>query len=279
MTSSDASVPGTQSVRRALALLAAFDDRHPEWRTAELARELELNRTTAYRLLSALEHAGFLKQDPETDAFRLGPEAIALGARAARQSDLRTAARPELESLADEVTETATLEVLVGGETLILDEAPGPAVLGPSMEIGTRWPAHATSSGKALLAWAVGEVDGPAGDPLDALPEPLPRYTERTPGTREELRAELARIRETGFAIVRGELEESCVAAAAPVRDGSGKVVASVSVAGPGSRLAPERLEAVARRVREAGRRISGRLGAAERAGEEPLAGTAAEGR
>lgn len=261
--SSARAVPGTQSVRRALSLLAAFDDRTPEWKASDLAREMELNRTTVYRLLSALEQAGLLQQDPRTDAYRLGPEAIALGARAARQSDLRSAARPELESLAANARETATLEVLAGGRTLILDEAPGPAVLGPSMEIGTRWPAHATSSGKALLAWS--SPDGSAGgdgNPLADLPDPLPRHTERTIVDRDALGAELARVRERGFATARGELEEGYVAAAAPVRDASGSVVAAVSVAGPSSRLDPRRLEEVGRRVRRAGHDISRRLGA-----------------
>lgn len=262
MTPVEEAVPGTQSVRRALAVLAAFDDRTPEWRATPLARELGLNRTTVYRLLTALEHAGYLRRDPDGDAFRLGPESVALGARAARTSDLRSAARPALEALADEVGETATLEVLAGTETLVVDEAPGPAVLGPSMEVGTRWPAHATSTGKVLLAWDGGGGEGPREEALAALPDSLPAYTERTPGTIDELRGALARVRRCGGATVVDELEEGYVAAAAPVRDASGRVVAAVSVAGPASRLDPERLDEVSRRVREAGRRISEALGA-----------------
>lgn len=272
-------------MRRALALLESFDDANPEWRASELAKETGLNRTTVYRLLSALEHAGLLRQDPRTDRYRLGPGAVALGARAARQSDLQSAARPELESLAEDVGETATLEVLAGSETLILAEAPGPAVLGLSAEIGTRWPAHATSSGKALLAWSGddGSGSGPGsgtgdGDPdLSALADPLPRYTGRTLTTREALRRELERVRERGFATAENELEKGYVAAAAPIREGSGDVVAAVSVAGPASRLSADRLEGVGRRVRETALRISRRLGAPVAAGDQPVAGRAGE--
>lgn len=256
-------VPGTQAVRRAVSVLKAFDDDHPEWSAADLARFLDLNRTTAYRLLRALEEEGLLLRHPESDAYRLGPEAIALGARAARSSDLRSAARRALESLAEAVGETSTLEVLAGGETLILDEVPGPSVLAPAVSIGTRWPAHATSTGKVLLADALAE--GSAAGWADGLPRRLPRYTERTLVSREALRRELEEVARRGFATAGDELEVGFVAVAAPVRDGRGEVVAALSVGGPASRLTAERMPEVASRVRAAGEEVSRRLGARPR--------------
>ena len=88
------------------------------------------------------------------EAWRLGAGAIALGALALRANDLVSVARPELESLVRETGETATLEVLVGDEVLILDGVEGPSLVGASSEVGTRWPAHATSTGKVLLSHA-----------------------------------------------------------------------------------------------------------------------------
>src|SRR5262245_12218403 len=102
--------PGTQAVRRAVALLKAFTDEQPEWGLTELARALKLNKTTAYRLLTALEKEGFVARSP-ADAYRLGPEAIALGGRALRSNDLRSVSHAELEWLAQITKETATLEV------------------------------------------------------------------------------------------------------------------------------------------------------------------------
>ena len=90
---------GTQSVRRAIALLKVFSDRRPEWGLSELARAARLNKTTAYRLLTALEADGMVARSPVTDAWRLGNGAIALGALALRSNDLMTASRPELEAL------------------------------------------------------------------------------------------------------------------------------------------------------------------------------------
>src|SRR6185503_19675793 len=92
--------PGTQAVLRAVALLKAFTDSQPELGLTALARTAELNKTTAFRMLTALESAGLVVKDHETDSYRLGPEAIALGGRALRSNPLYLASRPELEALA-----------------------------------------------------------------------------------------------------------------------------------------------------------------------------------
>lgn len=262
---------GTQSIRRALSVLLAFDDENPEWKAADLARHVDLNRSTAYRILTTLKDANLLVQDPDTSAYRLGPEAISLGGRAARTSDLQRVARTELEALARDVGETATLEILTGWECLILDEVAAPRVLVSTMEIGTRWPAHATSTGKVLLAWQF-KSDSSGQADLSGLPEELPRYTDNTHTSRESLRRELETVRELGYATASGELEQNYAACAAPISDADGRVVAAVSVSGPGSRLSEERLSDVARRVREAGRRISERLGSPDMDSDSPAA-------
>src|SRR5574341_1438415 len=114
--------PGTQAVLRAVALLKSFTDSRPELGLTELARAAGLNKTTVYRMLTALESAGMIVKNHETDLYRLGPEIIALAGRALRSNPLYLASRPELEALARKTGETATLEVLVGAETLTLDE-------------------------------------------------------------------------------------------------------------------------------------------------------------
>jgi DNA-binding IclR family transcriptional regulator len=143
---------GTQAVVRALRLLRAFTDTRPEWGLADLSRELKLSKPTAHRLLAALEDQGLVVRQEPTGAFRLGPTAIELGARAQRASSVAGAARPEMESLTRATGETSSVEVLEGAETLILDEVQGDHLIGTSPSIGTRWPAHATSTGKVLLA-------------------------------------------------------------------------------------------------------------------------------
>lgn len=247
--------PGTQAVVRALRLLKAFAAGPAERGLAELSREQGLNKTTAYRLLTALESEGLVERSASGEAWRLGPELIALGGRASGTLDLREAARPELEALARETRETASLEVLVGRDTLIADEVQGGYVVGTAPAAGTRWPAHATSTGKAILAHA-----DPAS--LEAfLAGPLPRHTPRTLASAGALRRELRKVRERGWAATTEELEAGYVAVGAPVRDAAGRVVAAVSVGGPRARLGAGAVKHVARRLVAAAAAISFRLG------------------
>jgi DNA-binding IclR family transcriptional regulator len=248
-----AAYPGTQAVRRAVSLLKSFTAQEPERGLADLARAAGLNKTTAFRLLSALAGEGLVERTAE--AYRLGPELLALGARVLGAGDLRTAARPELQALAEQTRETASVEVLVGRDVLILDEAMGRHVLGTVPSVGTRWPAHATSTGKVLLAHAPREV-------LDAfLQRSLPAPTLRTISAPSAFRRELRRVRGRGYAVTVEELEPGFVAVAAPIRAASGQVVAALSVGGPKLRLTTEQVARLGARLPAAALRVSERLG------------------
>jgi len=247
--------PGTQSVLRAVALLKAFTDSQPELGLKELARAAKLNKTTAFRMLTALESAGLISKNDETDSYRLGPEAIALGGRALRANRLYLASRPELEALAQKTGETATLEVLTGGETLILDEVLSHYFVGATPSIGTRWPAHTTSTGKVLLAHLSTEE-------FDAiLSGRLAKPTANSVTSPAALRRELNRVREQGYPGADEELEVGHVAVGAPVRNHEGRVVAAISVGGPSARLTPERIAELTPRAIQAADRISKTLG------------------
>lgn len=243
---------GTQSVRRAIALLKFFSHERTEWGLSELARAARLNKTTAYRLLRALEAEGMVARSASSGAWRLGNEAVALGALALRSNDLLTAARPELEALVRETGETASLEVLVGDEIVILDGVEGPSLVGASSEVGTRWPAHATSTGKVLLA---------AEDGL-RRPRRLRKLTPRTITDLARLERELDRVRQRGWASAVEELEVGYVAVGAPILDHAGRALAAISVGGPAARLTSQRIPRLARRVVDSARSISVRLGA-----------------
>ena len=247
---------GTQAVQRAVRLLKALGSETGEPTLAELVRAVGLNKTTAYRLLTALEAEGLVERG-SADGYRLGPELLALGGRALGAQDLREAAREELVALARKTRETAHLEVRIGAETLILDEAMGSHRVGTTPSLGTRWPAHATSTGKVLLA-ALGASD------LDAvLTWPLAALTPRTITGKAALRRELLRVRERGYATGIEELEPGFMAVAVPVLARDGQVVAAVGIGGPRVRLDPERLAAIAKTLPPHAARISERLGAA----------------
>jgi DNA-binding IclR family transcriptional regulator len=248
-------------VSRALRILRAFSDTHPEWSLAELSRELELSKPTTFRLLLALEHEGLVARHGPTGPYRLGPAAIELGARAQRANSVVSAARPELEALTRATGETSSVEVLAGEETLILDEVQGGHLIVTSPSVGTRWPAHATSTGKVLLAAAV-ERD----------PDLVRRMARRgdgrlrgiTPGTirsASRLSAELSRVATQGHSTAIGELEAGYVALGAPVRRHDGVDVAAISLGGPSTRFTDARIPGLIKAVRESAARISRRLG------------------
>jgi DNA-binding IclR family transcriptional regulator len=257
---------GTQAIDRALAILKTLGGARADWGLTDLAAELGLHKTTVHRILGALEREGFVARDPERQTVSLGPGVIQLGIQARRSAGLHDAARPVLEALAAETGETATLEVLVGdAEVLILDEVHGRFILGGSPEVGTRWPAHAASTGKVLLAAA--RFEGGAGGAVGAARAGvahgrLARLGPKTITSRERLERELAEVWRQGHAVGMEEVEAGFVAVGAPVRNPDGRTVAAISVGGPKARLGGARVPQLATLVRQAADRISARLGA-----------------
>jgi DNA-binding IclR family transcriptional regulator len=255
MSTTGGKYSGTQAVRRAIALLKSFSDGRQEWQVSELAEANGLNSSTTYRLLSALEDEGLVTRRDDNGRYRLGPEMIALGGCALRSHSLRAAARPALQRLAAETGEAATLETLSDGAMIVIDEVSSQHLVGMSQDVGARLPVHATSTGKALLAYASeDEVEAALGGALEPL-------TEQTVTSKERLLRELEAVRGRGYAVAVDELELGFVAIAGPVFGYDGRVMAAVSVGGPGMRLTPEKRGEMAARVMEAARSISAEMG------------------
>ena len=246
-------VPGIQALSRAIKILQAFTDERPRWTLSGLVAELDLRKPTVHRMLSALERKGFLSRIPGGTEYRLGPELIVLGSRALRAADSRDIALPALAFLAETTGETATLESLVNGSVLILHEERGRSLLTLGTEIGTRWPVHATATGKVLKAFAEGEMS----EPQDGL---FP-ITCHTINSTAEWFQTLSEVREKGYATNIEELEYGYSAIAVPVQDRGGKTVASISVGGPVHRVTRDRMPELAELMKAAALRISERLG------------------
>lgn len=224
---------GAQAVLRAIRLLKLFTAEAPELKLAEISYLSGLNKTTTHRLLQALLSEELLDRNPGTNAYRLGPGMMALGVQALSSNDLRLRARPLLKRLADETGETATLEVPIDDTMLILDEVTSKHFLGASGNVGTRWPIHATSTGKALIAF---EQRGP-----ERLGAELASLTPQTITRFDELEKELREIRRRGFAEVVDELEEGLSGVGAVVRGGMGEVLGALSICGPSQRMSENR--------------------------------------
>lgn len=258
---SEARVAGTKAVGRALRIARTFTDARPEWTLAAVSRELALSKPTALRLLTALEREGIVTRHEASGIYRLGPAAIELGARAQRSNSIASAARPEMETLTRTTGETSSIEILSGDETVILDEVQGGHLIGTSPSVGTRWPAHATSTGKVLLAAAMERDPGLVKRLTRRAGGRLRRLTPATIVTAAKLTAELGRVSRAGYSTARSELEEGYVAVGAPVRNHEGQVVAAVSLGGPSTRFTNGRIPRLVKLVREAAARVSQRLG------------------
>ena len=245
----EASPPrGAQAALRAIRLLKLFTAERSELRLSEVSRLSGLNKTTAHRLLRALQSESLIEQQPISGTYRLGPGLMALGVLALSSNDLRLRARPILRRLAAETGETATLEVPVDASMLILDEVTGQHVVGAGGNVGTSWPIHATSTGKAFIAF---EDQG-----IKRLDEELPRLTPRTIVCRQELEAQLVEVRRRGFAETIDELEEGFAGVGTVIRGATGELLGSLSVCGPTRRLTDRRRAQFGSALRAAARRL-----------------------
>ena len=242
---------GTQAVLRTVRLLKAFSPARPKMNLAELQQSVGLTRTTTHRLLAALVSEGLVTHDQSRGRYCLGPGMIALGSQALLTSDLRRTVRPTLDSIAQACGETTTLEVLVGDQILVLDGIAGRHLVSAVLDIGTRWPLHATSTGRAILAQL------PEAELERLLQLPLASFTGETVTDIRQLHAEFARIRQRGFAATFEELAADYVGVAAEFRGPSGEVEGAISIGGPATRFSVERVKALGAQLRAAADQIS----------------------
>ncbi len=213
-------------------MLSTFSQDRPSLSLTDISQRLQLNKTTAFRLLSTLEDLGYLQRDPQTKLYRPGLEVLRLGFVVLSGLELRQAAAPYLRELVNEVEETVNLAVLDHHEVVYIDRVGSKHMLNIFRPVGSRLPAYCTSTGKALLAFL----------PPDKLEAVLAatnwqRYTANTIVTPDALRENLELVRQRGFADSDGELFPELRAVAAPIRQSDGQVVATVNISVPTHRI------------------------------------------
>lgn len=250
-------VGSVQSVDRALTILETLA-RSGEAGVTDLARGLGVHKSTAFRLVATLENHGLVEQSEDRGKYRLGVGLLRLAGATTARLDVVQEARPVCRKLAADTGETVNVAVLADRAALYLDQVAGSSALQPHNWVGQRIPLHATSNGKVLMA-------GLDADGLEELLGSLPAYTDMTITRKGQLRKEVARAREQGYAVAVDELEVGLTAAAAPIRNAHGDVIASMSVSGPTFRLDAERVHDVVDLLVAAVAEVSHRLGWGQR--------------
>jgi len=232
-----------QSVDRAVSILELLA-RHGEQGVTEVAGELGVHKSTAFRLVATLEQRGLVEQTEDRGKYRLGVGLLRLAGATTARLDVVQEARPICRRLAQETGETVNIAVLSESSALYLDQVAGSSALQSHNWVGQHIPLHATSNGR------LGEVL-----------RRLPSYTDATITRKSKLRQELERVRADGYAVAVDELEVGLSAVAAPIRNAHGDVIASMSVSGPTFRMPTEKLDRAVKLCVDAADEVSHRLG------------------
>jgi DNA-binding IclR family transcriptional regulator len=226
------------SVDNALRILLLLSERKG-LRVVEVAEELDVARSTAHRLLSALHRRNFVVQDAHK-VYRPGPVFASIGLAVTAASDLITAVRPLLEEARQRTSETCHLAVLEGNGTRFLDCAESSNILRVGSRVGMLLPAHTNSAGKVLLA----ELSSASFAALypRGVPGPIGNAKDR----RTMLQRQLVGIRRRGYATNFDESEQGITAVGSPLRDAAGRAVAALAVACPSARCPRSRVTQLA---------------------------------
>jgi DNA-binding IclR family transcriptional regulator len=217
---------GVTAIGKALGILDAFGADTAQLSLSDLAARSGLPVSTAHRLVGELVGWGALERGSD-GRYTLGLRLWELGALAPRALGLRQCAMPVLEDLYEATHENVQLCVLEGLEVVFIERISGRQAIGVISRVGGRLPAHVTSGGQVMLAFA------PPAVRRKALAGPLPAYTNRTITDPDRLRAALAEVRRSGFVVCDGHVTLDALAVAAPVRGADDTVVAAVSVVVP----------------------------------------------
>jgi len=243
------------SIDHALRLLLMLKGQ-PRIRVADAADELGVARSTAHRVLGMLVYRGFAVQDPGSRAYRAGPVLVEVGMGALAQLDVRQRARPYLEHVALLTGETTSLQILDGIQARFVDSVESVNAVRVGSRVGVSLPAHIASGGKAMLACMSDRallMQYPSEDLGQA-------FTPATITSRTVLLAELATIREQGYAVNHGESASGLTAVGVAIRGSDGVPVAALTTAAPATRTDPARVQEIATALREAAREIEDHL-------------------
>jgi IclR family transcriptional regulator, KDG regulon repressor len=245
-----------KSLVKALNILEVLADEDPPYTLTELSRRLHLHVSTVHRLLVNLVRHGFMEEDTISGGYQLSYRVLRMGLRVLDRLDFRKAALPLLHELNVRTREIVHLAILQGTQAISIERFETPQPVGLDARLGRVMPLHCTGVGKTLLAYQSEDfINQIAHSPG------LTRMTAHTLTGLPQLRKELERIREQGYATDQEEVVEGLRCVSGPVFNHTGQTIAAFSVSGPTMRMTPARVSEIAQMVRETSQQISYRLG------------------
>lgn len=246
-----------QSVSHALDLLEQFHDEVDELGVTELSKRLKLHKNNVFRLLATLESRGYIEQNKVTENYRLGLKTLELGQTFVRQMGLLRQSRPVLEALVRECNETSYVAILKDFHIIYLDVVETDLTVRVVPRVGSRLPAYCTAAGKVQIAYMSEE------DLEQYLPtKDIKAMTPNTIIDRDQLKKQLRRVVEDGYAIDDEELDVGVRCVSAPIRDDTRRIIGAVSISGPSMRLSLERIDKeLVPLAKRAAEEISAKLG------------------
>lgn len=244
-----------KTVDRIVRIVDSFSSSQPAWTLTGLSEYLDVPKSTLHRFLASLEAHGIVRQEEESKHWRLGYRLSLWGALAELSTPWQHIVRPIMRDLVADTGETALLTVYASGEVVCLDKVETDHPVRLALDQGSRRPLHAGASSKVLMAYLPEER-------VDAIirEQGLPRLCVNTITNAKELKSELAKIRQQGFARSFQETDQGAWGVATPIRAQHGETVAAIGVAGPDSRFSEELADAFVNRCREAAEQISSSL-------------------
>ncbi|MDM5338447.1 IclR family transcriptional regulator [Fictibacillus enclensis] len=245
-----------KSVSRALDIITLVSLKKGGLGVTEIAKQIDINKSSVYRILSTLVLYGYIEQDKETGRYKLGYKFLEVSTKLLESIDLRGEAKPFLQELEDETNEVVHLVVFDQGEVVYIEKLDGNETLRMHSKVGKRAPMHCTSVGKAILASL------PANEVVEILQRKgMPKHTDKTITDKDLFLEELNQVRQKGYALDLEENETGITCIAVPIYDHLGTVAGAVSISGPTLRMTNERLEQLKPRMQQIGIQLSARLG------------------
>lgn len=244
------------NLERALYMIELLSSSPAGMGITEISNQLGISKNSTFRIAMTLLHHGYLTRDENSKAFNLSGKFLSVGYAAVTEQNLLEKSMDVLRDLRNTAKETVLIGIILADEGVVLEQVPGLHSFKFWIDVGTRFPLHTAVPSKAILAYLPEKVQQPICSRIE-----FKKYTNKTITKLDDFLAELATVKELGYAIDGGEEVEGMHCIGAPIFNGNSYPVAAIWVTGPSDRLPVSQFEQMGKTVKEHALRISQRLG------------------